>query len=62
MIEVKRGHNRVPWDLRSETVKNVPGLYTWGDLEGHRAPPGTVKRYGIWRVRHFLRRSFQVTP
>lgn len=40
VIEVKRGHNRVPWDLRSETVKNVPGLYTWGNLEGHRVPPG----------------------
>ncbi len=39
-IEVKAGHNRVAWDLRHEAVKNVPELYTWGSLRGHRAAPG----------------------
>ena len=41
VLKVKSGHNRFAWDLRHEKVKEVPGLYVWGTLQGHRIVPGT---------------------
>lgn len=43
VIKVKQGHNRLSWDLRYETLENVPKLYTWGSLRGHRVAPGTYQ-------------------
>jgi photosystem II stability/assembly factor-like uncharacterized protein len=43
VIKVKQGHNRVAWDLRHQTLANVPELYTWGSLRGRRMPPGTYE-------------------
>ena len=39
-LKFKSGHNRLSWNLRRETVKNVKGLYVWGSLAGTRAKPG----------------------
>jgi photosystem II stability/assembly factor-like uncharacterized protein len=40
VLKVKAGHNRFAWDLRHGKVKEVPGLYVWGTLQGHRVVPG----------------------
>jgi hypothetical protein len=37
----KAGMNRVSWDLRHESPKRVPGLFTFGSLRGRKAVPGT---------------------
>jgi photosystem II stability/assembly factor-like uncharacterized protein len=36
----KPGMNRVSWDLRHESPKRVPGLFSFGDLQGRKAVPG----------------------
>jgi photosystem II stability/assembly factor-like uncharacterized protein len=43
VIKVKAGHNRFAWNLRHESVKNVPGLYVFGTLQGRRVVPGTYE-------------------
>lgn len=43
VLKLEAGHNRVNWDLRVEPIKNVQGLYVWGSLRGHRAPPGNFR-------------------
>jgi hypothetical protein len=35
--------NRLAWNLRHESVKNVPGLYVFGTLQGRRVVPGTYE-------------------
>ncbi|QXD15831.1 glycosyl hydrolase [Rhodocaloribacter litoris] len=40
-LTVKEGLNRVVWDLRRDPVTRVPGLFTFGSLDGYRVPPGT---------------------
>ncbi|MEM9666921.1 MAG: glycosyl hydrolase, partial [Bacteroidota bacterium] len=35
------GHHRVVWNFRTETLTEVPGLFVFGSLSGHRAAPGT---------------------
>jgi photosystem II stability/assembly factor-like uncharacterized protein len=41
LLKVKEGHNRFAWDLRHEAVKNVPGQYVFGTLQGRRVVPGS---------------------
>jgi photosystem II stability/assembly factor-like uncharacterized protein len=36
----KAGMNRVSWDLRHEAPKRVPGLYSFGGLQGRKVVPG----------------------
>ncbi len=43
VIKLKSGHNRFNWNLRHRTIKNVPGLYVFGSLQGRRAVPGTYQ-------------------
>jgi hypothetical protein len=43
VVKVEEGHNRVSWDLRHQSLTNVPKLYTWGSLRGHRVSPGTYQ-------------------
>jgi photosystem II stability/assembly factor-like uncharacterized protein len=43
VIEAKSGHNRLTWNLRYESVENVPGLYVWGTLQGRRIVPGSYQ-------------------
>jgi len=43
VIKVKAGHNRIAWNLRHESIKNVPGLYVFGTLQGRRVVPGTYE-------------------
>jgi hypothetical protein len=35
--------NRVSWDLRHETPKRVPGLFSFGGLSGRKVLPGTYQ-------------------
>jgi photosystem II stability/assembly factor-like uncharacterized protein len=39
----KSGMNRVSWDLRHETPKRVPGLFSFGGLSGRKVLPGTYQ-------------------
>lgn len=39
----KAGMNRVSWDLRWETPKRVPGLFSFGGLQGRKVMPGTYQ-------------------
>ncbi len=41
LLKVREGHNRFAWNLRHQAVKNVPGLYVFGTLQGRRAVPGS---------------------
>ena len=41
LLKVKGGHNRFAWNLRHEAVKNVPGQYVFGTLQGRRVVPGS---------------------
>jgi photosystem II stability/assembly factor-like uncharacterized protein len=40
-LSVKKGMNRVVWDLRYPEVYRVPELYAFGSLQGRRVVPGT---------------------
>ncbi len=42
-LTVKAGMNRFVWNLRHENAKGVPGLYTWGTLQGRKAVPSTYQ-------------------
>jgi hypothetical protein len=39
----EKGINRFQWDLRSETVKDVQGVFILGDYNGYRLAPGNYK-------------------
>jgi photosystem II stability/assembly factor-like uncharacterized protein len=39
----KAGMNRVSWDLRHESPKRVPGLFSFGGLRGRKVVPGTYQ-------------------
>jgi hypothetical protein len=39
----KAGMNRVSWDLRHESPKRVPGLFSFGGLQGRKVVPGTYQ-------------------
>ncbi len=43
VLKVKPGHNRVAWNLRHETIENVPGFYVFGSLQGRRVTPGSYE-------------------
>lgn len=40
-LQVRPGHNRITWDLRHESIPNIPGAYVFGSLAGRRVVPGT---------------------
>ena len=42
-VVMKKGLNRVNWDLRHETVTKVPGVYIFGSLRGRKVVPGTYQ-------------------
>jgi photosystem II stability/assembly factor-like uncharacterized protein len=42
-ISVSAGLNRLVWDLRHESVPNIPGAYVFGSLQGRRVVPGTYE-------------------
>lgn len=39
-LEVGAGAHRITWDLRHESIPNIPGAYVFGSLRGRRAIPG----------------------
>jgi hypothetical protein len=39
----KAGMNRVSWDLRHDAPTRVPGLFTFGALQGRKVVPGTYQ-------------------
>ena len=39
-MEVEAGMNRTNWNLRYETIPNIPDVYVFGSLQGRRAVPG----------------------
>lgn len=40
-LRVKAGANRIVWNLRHESIPNIPGAYVFGSLAGRRVVPGT---------------------
>jgi hypothetical protein len=40
-LQVHPGHNRITWNLRHESIPNIPGAYVFGSLLGRRVIPGT---------------------
>lgn len=38
-LRVQPGHNRVVWNLRHESIPNIPGAYVFGSLQGRRVIP-----------------------
>lgn len=60
-LDVVSGHNRYVWDLRHESIPNIPGAYVFGSLAGRRAVPGTyriVASLGDWSQE----RTLEVLP
>jgi photosystem II stability/assembly factor-like uncharacterized protein len=43
LLTMEKGQNRFLWDLRSATLKDVPGVYIFGDYRGYRVAPGSYK-------------------
>jgi len=41
VLSSKAGINRFGWDLRLETIPNVPDVFVLGDYRGHKVAPGT---------------------
>ena len=39
-LEISAGHNRIAWDLRHESIPNIPGAFVFGSLAGRRVVPG----------------------
>lgn len=39
-LQVSPGANRVVWNLRHESIPNIPGAYVFGSLQGRRVVPG----------------------
>ena len=39
-LQVGPGANRVVWNLRHESIPNIPGAYVFGSLQGRRVVPG----------------------
>ncbi|MEQ9569707.1 MAG: hypothetical protein RLN75_05910, partial [Longimicrobiales bacterium] len=42
-LELEAGLYRVAWDLRHESIPNIPGAYVFGSLQGRRVVPGTYE-------------------
>ena len=42
-IPAEAGMNRFAWDFKTEPLPDVPGVYVYGDLGGHRVAPGKYK-------------------
>jgi photosystem II stability/assembly factor-like uncharacterized protein len=39
-LSVSPGANRITWNLRHESIPNIPGAYVFGSLQGRRVVPG----------------------
>jgi photosystem II stability/assembly factor-like uncharacterized protein len=39
-LQVHEGANRIQWNLRHESIPNIPGAYVFGSLQGRRVVPG----------------------
>jgi photosystem II stability/assembly factor-like uncharacterized protein len=56
-LQLKAGHNRVTWNLRHESIPNIPGAYVFGSLQGRRVVPGTYQvrlTVGDWSAERSL--------
>lgn len=42
-LSVKAGLNRVVWDLRHESIPNIPEAYVFGSLQGRQVVPGEYR-------------------
>jgi len=42
-LRLRAGSNRVTWDLRHESIPNIPGAYVFGSLQGRRVIPGEYR-------------------
>ncbi len=42
-LRVQEGANRVVWNLRHESIPNIPGAYVFGSLAGRRVIPGQYR-------------------
>ena len=43
VIPAEAGVNRFAWDFRTDALKDVNGVYVYGDYRGHRVAPGKYK-------------------
>ena len=53
----RAGHNRLAWNLRHESIPNIPGAYVFGSLLGRVVVPGTYEvrlSVGDWSMAHPL--------
>jgi photosystem II stability/assembly factor-like uncharacterized protein len=56
-LQVEAGHNRITWNLRHESIPNIPGAYVFGSLQGRPVVPGTYDvrlTVGDWMMGHPL--------
>ena len=42
-LEIKKGMNRITWDLRHEKLPSIPRFFVFGSLAGRKAVPGTYQ-------------------
>ena len=57
----KEGMNRYVWDFRHNDLTQIPGVFTYGSMQGHRVPPGTYTAIvGVEGVES--RQTFDVLP
>ncbi|MFQ5636993.1 MAG: WD40/YVTN/BNR-like repeat-containing protein [bacterium] len=42
-LGIKKGMNRFVWNLRCDDISRIPGLFTYGSLQGYRVGPGMYK-------------------
>jgi photosystem II stability/assembly factor-like uncharacterized protein len=43
LIPAELGVNRFAWDFHTDALPEVPGVFVYGDLSGHRVAPGRYK-------------------
>jgi len=56
-LAVTPGHNRITWNLRHESIPNIPGAYVFGSLAGRPVVPGNYDvrlTVGDWTMGHPL--------
>jgi photosystem II stability/assembly factor-like uncharacterized protein len=56
-LQLHSGHNRITWNLRHESIPNIPGAYVFGSLQGRPVVPGTYDvrlAVGDWTMSHPL--------
>lgn len=56
-LQVSAGANRITWNLRHESIPNIPGAYVFGSLQGRRVIPGDYElrlSVGDWSMTQAL--------